>query len=320
MDIFFNELSVKPAINDDQAHEWLENLAKLGKLLKQIIESVDENFSFRRKENFGQQYITETQTILDFLSSNLGHSDPVYIFLLGIFDSPYITEDDPKKSDYDLMSVTLNSKDYDLTGILAAYIKDSLVVSLNNDTQWDICQLDFSVNKMHELSAKMETTEVHVKHASQKKHVIECHLPFLSKLYDWSSYKPRFDPDSKQQSVLVLVEIYSLYLGESVDTVWDEFYQNIPRLNASERVSYIFNISEKIAELHNWEKATGSLEKNNSDRKIYTIPMSDIIVSVDTQHGEFEIHKHTKGNNHLGSISFDGTKFKNAVSTRLLRL
>ncbi len=320
MDIFFNELSVKTAANDDEATEWLENLAKLGKLLKQIIDLLeDDSFSFRRKEGFGQQKITSTQTILEFLISKFGHSDPVFIFLLGIFDSPYISEDDPQKTDYDLTSIALGGHDYELTGIAAAYLKDSLVVSLNNDVQWDECQLQVSVNKLNE-QAEIITTNECVKHASQSQHIVNCHLPFLSHLYSWSSYEPKFDPANKQQSVLVLVEIYSLYLGEDFDTVWNSFYHDIAQLNTNQRVSRIVDIAEKISRIHGWEKATGSLERNNPDRRIYTIPRSDFIVSVDTQHGEFEIHRATKGNNHLGAISFDGKKFKQKIESRSLTL
>lgn len=148
MDIFFNELSVKLATNDNEAYQCLEDLAKLSQLLKKITESLnDDVFSFRRKEDFGQQKITNEQTILEFLQSQFDFSDPVYIFLLGIFDSPYISEEDPQKSDYDLTSITINHTDYEETGIAAAYLKDSLVISLDSEAQWGTCLLNISVNK-----------------------------------------------------------------------------------------------------------------------------------------------------------------------------
>ena len=151
MEVFFNELSIKTAATDDEAGEWLENLAKVGKLLKQITESLDESsFSFRRKEDFGQQKITNNQTILEFLQSKSDYSDPVYIFLMGIFDSPYIADDDPQKTEYELTSISIDNKDYRLTGIAAAYLKESLVISLNSDSQWCNCQLDITVNKLTE--------------------------------------------------------------------------------------------------------------------------------------------------------------------------
>ena len=318
MDIFFNELSVKSAANDNEAGEWLENLAKLGKLLKQLIESLEDGvFRIRQKEDFWQQKITNTQTIHEFLTSD--SSNPVCSFLLGIFDSPYISEDDPKKTKHELSSITLDGVDYDFTGIAAAYLKDSLVISLNSDAQWNNCQLNILVNSLNE-QAEIITEQKQVNHASKNQHIINCHLPFLAQLYDWPLYSPKFDPETKKQTILPLVELCSFYLGEVIDTVWDDFYRKISQLNTNERIREIKDIAEKISQIHRWKKATGSLEKNNSDRVIYTIENSDFIVSVDTQHGEFEVHKNRKGNNHLGAISFDGKRFKESIGDRFLSL
>ena len=320
MDIFFNELSVTIAVDDNQACEWLEKLAKLGKLLKQIIEPLSEDaFSFRRNEDFAEQKITSSQTIREFLQSAFEFSDPAYIFLLAIFDSPYIAANDPLKTAYDLTSITINNQDHEVTGIAAAYLKNSLTVSFDSNAQWDKCQLDILVNRLNE-QAEFITEHKQVNHASKKQHIINCHLPFLAQLYDWSSYSPKFDPESKLQTILPLVELCSFYLGENIETVWDDFYQRISQLNTNERISEIKDIAEKISQIHGWKKATGSLENKNIGRVIYMIDNSDFIVSVDTQHGEFEIHKNRKRNNHLGAISFDGKKFKESNESRFLSL
>ncbi len=320
MEVFFNELSIKTAATDDEAGEWLENLAQVGKLLKQIIEYLEESsFVFRRKEDFGQQKITNNQTILEFLQSKFVYSDPVYIFLLGIFDSPYIANDDPQKTEYELTSISINNKDYELTGIAAAYLKRSLVISLNSDSQWCNCQLIVPVNRLTE-NAEIITEKKQVKHASKKQHIINCHLPFLAKLYDWSTYKPEFVPENKKQTILPLIEIYSFYIEEDTGATWEDFYGDIAKLNSAQRVSKIKGIAEKISFILRWDKAKGSLKKNNPERLIYTIPSSVFIVSVDTQHGEFEIFTNKKGNNHLGAISFDGKRFKGKIEDRFLLL
>jgi hypothetical protein len=318
MEVFFNELSVKTAATDEEANEWLENLAHVGKLLKQVIESLGESsFRFRSREDFFLQRITNDQTFFEFLQSRSSCGDPIYIFLLGIFDSPYIADDDPQKMEYELLNISINGKDHDSTGIAAAYLKSSLVISLNCDDQWDTCQLNVSVNRLNE-SAEIITEEKQIKHASKKQHVINCHLPFLAKLYDWSSYKPCFIPSNNTQTILPLIEIYSFYIGENISD-WKKFYCDISKLNSDQRVSKIKEIAEKISIIHCWDKATGSLERNNRDRLIYIIPSSDFIVSVDTQHGEFEIHINHQGNNHLGAISFDG-EIKGSVAGRCLSL
>ncbi|RKZ47808.1 MAG: hypothetical protein DRR16_15740 [Candidatus Parabeggiatoa sp. nov. 3] len=320
MDIFFNELSLKKAADDDEARRQLENLADVAQLLKRITESLGEDaFAFRRSEDFAQQKITQSQSILAFLQTNYDFSDPVYIFLLGMFDSPYITEDDPQKNDYDLISITINETEYSVTGIAAAYLKYSLVVSLDSDAQWDVCRLDFSLNKLNE-QAEIVTEQQSIKNASKKQHVIKCHLPFLTTLCDWADYKPRFKPDTKEETILHLKEIYSLSLSDDIEKVWETFYQALSQMDANQRVSKVLTTAAHIAKIQNWERATGSLENNNSNRTIYTIPNSNFIVSVDTQHGEFEIHRNQKGNNHLGALSFDGKSFKNRDNSRSLKL
>ncbi|MCP4701268.1 MAG: hypothetical protein GY862_31100 [Gammaproteobacteria bacterium] len=151
MDIFFNELSLSIAADDNEACRWLENLARVGQLLKRITESVQEDaFAFRRNHDFGQQMITGTQTVEQFLQNNFDYHNPVHIFLLGIFDSPYIKEDDPQKAEYDPISITFADVTYNHpTGIAAAYLKDSLVVSLNSNRQWDVCQLNVLINRLN---------------------------------------------------------------------------------------------------------------------------------------------------------------------------
>ncbi|MGE0085697.1 MAG: hypothetical protein AB7S75_14910 [Desulfococcaceae bacterium] len=148
----------------------------------------------------------------------------------------------------------------------------------------------------------------------------------MADLYDWLSYKPRFIPENKRQNILPLLKIYSLYITENTDLdmnsdqIWEKFYQKLSQLETNERVGIIRKTAERIADVQKWQNATGNLKVNNRDRMIYTIPNSDFIISVDTQHGEFEIHKYQKGNNHLGAVSFDGKRFKPKNSSRSLKL
>lgn len=173
---------------------------------------------------------------------------------------------------------------------------------------------------MDDHAKSKHTTKAEIRHASKKQHIFDCHLSFFAHLYDWSKYKPIFDASVESQNLLPLIEIYSLYLDEDKEVAWDNFYSEIASLDTGERVAKIEYIVKKIAELQKWEEAKGNLKTQNSDRTIYTIPSSDIIIGVDTQHGEFEIHKNQNGNNHLGSISFDGKRFKNADNTRKLKI
>jgi len=66
MEVFFNELSIKTAATDDEAGEWLENLAHVGQLLKQVIESLGESsFRFKSREDF---FVQKSQMIKLFLT------------------------------------------------------------------------------------------------------------------------------------------------------------------------------------------------------------------------------------------------------------
>ncbi len=313
-DVFFNELSIKTAGTDDEASEWLENLAQVVKKIEEIYKDLgNDSFRFRSKEDVRRQEITTDMTFLDFLHSKGKYGEPAYIYLLGKFDSPYITAGDPQKTEHELSSISMNGIDHDLTGIGAAYLKKSLVISLNCDDKWDICELNVCIKKLNE-DNYLISREIIVKHVSKELHVINCHLTFLADLYDWRNYKPSFNPSTKTQNILPLIKIYRLYISD-----WDEFYSYISQLNTNDRVSIVKDIANKISILNRWGKATGSLKRNNLSRIIYTIPRSVFIVSVDTQHGEFEIHNNQLGD-HLGSISFDGIRFKQKVYNRILKL
>ena len=244
MDVFFNELSIKTAGTDDEADKWLENLAQVVKKIEEIYTVLgNDSFRFRSKEDVGQQEITTDMTFLDFLHSKGKYGEPAYIYLLGKFDSPYITAGDPQKTEHELSSISMNGIDHDLTGIGAAYLKNSLVISLNCDARWNTCELNVFIKKLNE-NNHLISEEIKVKHVSEEQHVINCHLPFLANLYDWTSYKPYFTPSNKTQNILPLIELYRLYISN-----WSEFYTDISQLNANERVSRVKDIANKISNL-----------------------------------------------------------------------
>jgi hypothetical protein len=313
MEVFFNELSVRPASSDIEARQWIETLAELGQSLKLAIESINTDFAFvfRRSEDFAVLPITATQTVLEFLQTQYDFGDAVYIFLLGIFDSPYITDTDPQRTEYEYTSLTFGEKEHNLTGLAAAYMKTALAISFDNDPIWDTCQFAAQINRLEAGGSEISSTEM-IEHASQKQHLLNCHLNRIADMFNWATYRTHFDAYAQTQTVLSLVDLYSLHVDS-----WAAFYHKISQLNERERVASINVMAEQIASVQRWQPATGSLKTQNIGRTIYTIPNSSFIVSVDTQHGEFEIHLNQSGNNHLGSVSFDGKRFKPAATRRL---
>ena len=318
MEVFFNELSVRIAADDNEAKRWLTELANVGRLLKKIIESMQEDtFAFRRKEDFGEMSITATATVRYFLAENFDFSDPIPIFLLGIFDSPYITPDDPQRSEFEFMSLIFDGIEYSESGLAAAFLKKTMAVSFNSGVRWDVCDFEIEIERLNEKATDIEEIRENVRHTSKKQHIIQCHLLLLSNLFDWDAHRPRFDVSAETQTLLPMLELYSLLLGEGG---WTEFYREISSMPETERIAKINELATKIAELQRWEEATGNLASQNKNRTIFTVPNSNLIAGLDTQHGEFEIHRNQRGNNHLGAISFDGKRFKPAVPGRSLSL
>lgn len=90
MDVFFNELSIKIAANDNEACKWIEDLVELGYLLRKIAEQLrcDDSFRIKSTEEFLQRKIIDNQSIFEFLHSNFEPTERNYAFFLGIFDSP----------------------------------------------------------------------------------------------------------------------------------------------------------------------------------------------------------------------------------------
>lgn len=318
MEAFFNELSVKIASDDEEARRWLTELAKVGQLLKNIVESMQEHtFTFRRREDFAEMKITNTANIREFLFNHFDYSDPEHIFLIGIFDSPYITTNDPQQSEYEYINLKHEDAALSGTGLVAAFIKKSLAISLSGDACWDVCDYSIEMERLSPNETSIETSKELVKHASKREHIVQCHLLFLSGLFDWASHRPRFDSSNSIQTLLPMIELYSLVLG---DGGWDEFYHDISILAPGESIARINTMAELIARLQRWEEATGSIAAQNRNRKVFVIPDSNLLAGLDTEQGEFEIHRNQRGNNHLGAITFDGRRFKPARPDRSLNV
>ena len=90
-----------------------------------------------------------------------------------------------------------------------------------------------------------------------------------------------------------MLELYSLRLGAGG---WADFDKQIANMAEGERINRIKSIVANIATLQRWEEASGSLKRNNMPRTIYIVPNSNLLIGLDTQHGEFEIHGSKRGN------------------------
>lgn len=310
MELFFNELSAKTAVNDVEAKKWITDFVKLCHIIDRILKSFNNQLKLRTTEDFLTFPLTNSDNIFEFLENNFGFTDPELIVFLGLLDSPYLAKNDPQIEEYQYSSIKINDilEEKTITGLGATFIKKTISLSFDSDAKWDKTEIRFEVNLMDK-NADIKTLPANVKHASKTKHIIEAHLQFFADLFDFKSYKPKFSFQDKKQNLLPLLEIYSLFLGENED-VWEVFYSEIAYLNETDRIAKIKEIARKIAKIQHWEEAIGGVKTQNKNRELYFIPFTDFILSIDLQHGDFEVLKNQKSPNHFGSISFDGKRFK----------
>lgn len=324
MDFFFNELSLKQAPNSNTVKDWFDKLARLGKMLQDIINclQLDSNCRFLRSYDFAEFQITPTHKIREFLFNEYDFSDPICIFLIGVFDAPYIEDTDELKPDYDDISISLFSfSQQKQTGIAAAYLKDNIAISMDTDPIWDTCALATTIHKdeIIDNDIKQNNTTTTIRHAAQTKHIRNCHLVWLAQLFNFFTHHYYFSPSS----LLPLLELYKhiiidiLQLPENTDTneLLNIFYQKIVE-KTGEEIGLIKTFAQKIAEIQQWEYLPQLTRKNGRD--VYRID-NNLLAAVDTQHGEFEIHTNTKDNKHLGAVSFRGD-LKPAINDRKLML
>lgn len=321
MEIFFNELSLKKASKEAEAKKWIVSLIRLSTLIRKILKSLNHQFTLRTRDEFQSFEIIDNYTLKDFVFKIYRQQDPELITFFTILDNPHIEEDDPKRENYEYHSIKLEGieEENTMSGLGATYIKkDSMAISFDNEEVWNNCKIDFEVTFLDN-EGEYHKENASIRHTSKKEHIIKCHLQYFANLFDKETYKPSFDADKEEQNILPLLEIYSFYLGEEED-VWDKFYKEISQLSETERIARIKDIAQQIAEIQGWEKTTSGLKEKNENRTLYTIPNSDFIISVDTQHGDFEVLKHHKRPNHYGSVSFDGKRFKPAENDHSINI
>jgi hypothetical protein len=319
MEIYLNELSAKSAIDNQEAKQWISQLLLVTKLLRKILNSLEHTLTIRTTDDFTTFQITPQHNLTEFLQKQYSSSDPELIILLKILDTPHISSNDPKRSEYEYSNISLAEyQKKSISGLVAAHIKKTMSISFDNSETWDTCIIDCEIEFLNN-EGNLTTENAKIKHLSKKEHLIKCHLGYLTSFFDWKKYKPSFDVTLKEQNLLPLIEIYSLHLGVAED-VWETFYKEISVLSEGERIVKIREIAQIIADLQGWEDATGSPKTQNQHRILYCIPNSDFIMSVDTQHGDFEVLKNHNKPNHYGSISFDGKRFKNADNSHSIKI
>ncbi len=153
------------------------------------------------------------------------------------------------------------------------------------------------------------------------KHLQDIHNAFLQseklRNFDWRNWKPHFDKDNhKTQDIGTLFPFIELsdLLVKNGD--WSRFYSALNNLKQEERIGEIEAMARQIAITNGWEVSPQLSQRNNRSIYIPSSNKSSFYLSVDTQHGEFEVHD--RHGAHLGAISFGGI-VKAAVKNRKIK-
>lgn len=191
---------------------------------------------------------------------------------------------------------------YEINGIICnglayACINQSLVISLNTDSQWNNTKLQ--IDDIELINSGEVVKKVNVINITTIDHAFLIVEEFANRFYGNTYHqRPTFD------NLLPLKEISNQYL-EYID-----FYQNKDdnQKGTKTEVSDKKKVAKIVAEINGWKKCS------TSGRNIYKHTQCDYYIAVDTKKGDFEIHD-TKGK-HLGAISFDYQKAEGAVKNR----
>lgn len=318
MDVYFNELSIKQAPDTATAIEWMEKLFRLCRFIERIAVCVDRDnvLLVRTTEDFLDKNILSETTIRDLLHSD-DLDDAFVQAFLAMHDTPHIKSNDPRihQAIFTNLSIKIEENIFEqeeTTGVCAANITDSLIISFDNDPLWDTCALNATVT-FYNKKAEVEEMKMEIRHACKPSHIKDCHLLYLR---DKAVFpKERFNCAEKDENLLFLMPIYELQLLDKVDEVddlddalenaWDAFYG---RTNQNQKIALFRDMAKHIADIQKWTLQPQL--KNKNGRRSYFKTANDFYMGIDTQEGEWEVHNDKKTDNWLGALTFNRTRFK----------
>jgi hypothetical protein len=180
MDTFFNELSVKEATDKDTTLRWMSTLVKIYK--KVISLGFKE---LKTTTNFANLTIAPNYRFKDWLQDPIIDRDTRLLFLTKVSKSPFIETLLAKKSGETQQLHEFKYKKHNAAGLGAAYLFDSLALSLDNSDEWDthIINLDITGYCAEEEQIIQKVGEV--KHSSRAEH--------LDFLVNWIEERKKFD-------------------------------------------------------------------------------------------------------------------------------
>lgn len=187
------------------------------------------------------------------------------------------------------------------TGFHVAFLKKSIAVSFLTEELWGITELAASYDYLQSVNNEILCENVMVKNASLVGHW-ETHWDYIYEQLiraqislNWNPMQ-EYLPNRVQTNELLSIE---------------DFYDNLSRFQAGDRISRIRRIGKQVAELNFYKFNKEVSRRNRNDARLRDIYESrnssgnKVFLSVDFEKGAFEVCDFR--GSHLCEILFDGT-------------
>jgi hypothetical protein len=165
MDLFFNELSIKEASNKETGRMWMEGLVALFQKA-----SAMGFIELKTTNTFLTFSLAPSYNLTDWLYDQTVDRDSRLLVKTKVSKSPFIEELLERKDSENHRLYEFKYKDQRAAGLGAAYLFDSLAVSLANAGEWDKISVELLAAQISEEGQLIESIEC-VNHASKPEHL-----------------------------------------------------------------------------------------------------------------------------------------------------
>jgi len=166
MDLFFNELSAKQAGHPDIAKQWMYDLMKVYK------SASEKGFKrLRTMQNIPGEFLAPNYSFSHWLNDQSVDQVIRLLFRTQALNSPFIEDILEKKSEKGdrLFEFEYNNKI--AKGLGAAFLLDSLAVSLDNSPEWDKTSVLIHVSYFSDEKPEMTEADEPVRHCCKTAHL-----------------------------------------------------------------------------------------------------------------------------------------------------
>jgi hypothetical protein len=238
-----------------------------------------------------------------------------------IFKSPFlfelpIVEEKSLTFEFSFKEHIITNPNNQICGLGAAYLLDSLAVSVLSEPKWDVDQLDLQKRQLNHEGNIGPWQPISIYHASKPQHIEKNKVQILKLIsrnsFDWANWQP-------SDNLLPVVNLSN----QLVEDNWNKFKEELRHLPSPEKNAKIEEIAKNVAEINGYtydQEVSAYNKTKHKLRSIYAAGSSrhKIYLSTDFETGAFEVCDH-KGQ-HLGEYSFRGEQTKEADNSHNIKL